>query len=242
MNLNQFIKVNYRYASSLYEANQLLKEAKQKPLLACDFEVATKYLPEEIENLKLTLKTDIPYLEKRKIEAILNATALGHPSHCKLTHCSIGWSESDSIVLILDKPEVQNLVLNFLTTTDIPQVWHNASYDFKHIYYHTKKFPKVYEDSQLLAKTILNHVETYKANTGLKDLAGKWYGDWGLSSDNFNLSQMYDEKVIKYAAIDSAATFKLWTSLNDYLATNTFPPEETQPQANRSSDDDIIAW
>ena len=88
------------------------------------------------------------------------------------------------------------------------------SYDFKHIYYYTKRFPINYEDTQILAKTLINHVNTFKAKTGLKELAGHMYGSWGISSDNFDLSRMYDEHVLKYAAIDSCATLWLWNYIN----------------------------
>ena len=89
------------------------------------------------------------------------------------------------------------------------------SYDFRHLYYHTGKFPTNYEDTQLLAKSIINHVDTFKARTGLKELAGRWYGDWGISSDNFTLDQMYEPHVIRYAAIDACATYQLWNYINE---------------------------
>lgn len=56
-----------------------------------------------------------------------------------------------------------------------------------------------------------------KANTGLKDLAGRWYGAWAISSDNFTLDQMYEEHVLEYAAIDACSCLKLWQELNSYV-------------------------
>jgi len=41
------------------------------------------------------------------------------------------------------------------------------------------------------------------------------YGDWGISTDNFNMSQMYDPKVLRYAATDACATFWLWQYINN---------------------------
>ena len=92
-----------------------------------------------------------------------------------------------------------------------------SSYDFRQIHYRTGKFPINYEDSQLLAKCILNHVETYKAKSGLKDLAGHKFGDWAISSDNFNVSQMYEPHVLRYAATDACSTYWLWNSMQSYL-------------------------
>ena len=92
-----------------------------------------------------------------------------------------------------------------------------SSYDFRQIHYRTGKFPLNFEDTQLLAKCILNHVETYKAKAGLKELAGHRYGDWGISADNFSLSQMHEPHVIRYAATDACATYWLWNSIHNYL-------------------------
>lgn len=97
------------------------------------------------------------------------------------------------------------------------QYWTLTSYDFRQIHYRTGKFPLNYEDSQLKAKCILNHVETHKAKVGLKQLAGANYGDWGISADNFDVSQMYQPHVLKYAATDACATYWLWNSINTYI-------------------------
>lgn len=105
----------------------------------------------------------------------------------------------------------------FRVSTTQQQIWHNASFDFRHLYYHTGKMPLNYEDTQLLAKTILNHVEVHKAQTGLKQLAGHKYGAWGLSEDNFTLEHMYDERMLLYAATDSCATYWLWESINRHI-------------------------
>lgn len=102
-----------------------------------------------------------------------------------------------------------------------------SSYDFRQIYYRTGKFPPSFEDTQLLAKCILNHVETYKAKTGLKELAGHWYGDWGISADNFTLSQQFDPTVLRYAATDACATFKLYTSIQTHLQESANVPLTT---------------
>lgn len=210
------IHVEYKSTNSPYQANQFLREIAEYDTLGCDFEAASKYTEEQLEECKEVLEDD-SWSKDDKIlaQAILNSDALGHPSHCVLTHGIIGVSETESYVFILDNPRITNLFLNFLVTTEQTQVWHNASFDFKHIYYHTGKFPKVYEDTQILAKTLLNHVNVLKAKTGLKELAGHWYGDWGISEDNFTLAQIHDPKVIKYAAVDGCATLKLWNYMNE---------------------------
>ena len=215
------IPVTYRSTSNVYDANQFLREIAQYPVIAWDFEVAVKYTPDQLQSFRDELALDPSKKRRIQLESYLNATALGHPSHCTITHCSIAISESDAFVFILDNPRITSRVLNFLVTTQQRQILHNASYDFRHLHYHTGRMPILYEDTQIFAKTILNHVENHKANTGLKELAGHKYGAWALSSDNFTLDHMYDEKMLRYAATDSCATFWLYHSILRHIeATN----------------------
>ena len=92
-----------------------------------------------------------------------------------------------------------------------------TTFDFKHIYYHTGKFPPNYEDSSILAKCILNHVDVDQATVGLKELAGKMYGSWSVSPDNFSKAQMYDPTLLLYAATDACATYWLWHSIQRHV-------------------------
>ena len=212
------IQVKYQQTNDSKTALEFLKELEKAPLFAWDLEIAVKYTPAQLEHFKSILNsTTISKRTRITLQSKLQATALDHPSHCTITHCSLAASENEAYVIIIDNDKVRDVVLNFLVTTNTKQVLHNASFDFKHIYHYTKKLPKNYEDSQIRAKCILNHVETWKANTGLKELAGKWYGDWGISSDNFDISQMYQDKVIRYAATDACATYKLWESITEYV-------------------------
>lgn len=212
------IKVNYKATSNLEEATQWLEDIKVHPVIACDFEVSTKYTPEDLESFKEVVENlDLPKLTRMEARAKLESDALSHPSHTMLTHLSIAWSESDSIVLILDSDDIIKLALHFLLETPQKQVWHNATYDFKHLYHYTHEFPQNYEDTAILAKTILNHVEISKATVGLKELAGPAYGAWGISEDCFHYSQMYEPKVLHYAATDSCATVWIWNRMQEHL-------------------------
>jgi len=209
------INVSYQVATTAYRAKQFLNQITMYPTIACDFETAIKYTTEQLAIWKEELLSpDLTKLERVAIESKLTATALDHPSHIRLTHCSIATSESVGYVFIIDSIPMQNLILNFLNSTNQQQLWHRASYDFRVSQYFTGKFPKNYEDTAVLAKCLLNHVETYKAKVGLKELAGYMYGDWGISKDNFSVEHMYDEKVLKYAATDACATYWLWNYMN----------------------------
>jgi len=209
------IKVNYQSTSNPFLAQKWLSALPD--FFAADFEVANKYTEEQRIAFTHIVDTSTDKLERITAQSKLDSNQLGHPSHNELTHLQVAWSESEAYVFILDNRSILNVILNFLIKTKSKQVWHNASYDFKYIQYLTGKFPINYEDTQILAKTILNHVDVFKARTGLKHLAGHRYGAWGISSDNFTKEQMYDPNVLLYAATDACATYWLWTEIQDNL-------------------------
>ena len=218
MELTTSIPVNFESTNNLLTADTWLRFLDTQPLISCDFETALRYTQSDLDHFQSIVDSPTSTnLERRAAQAKLRATALDHPSHTVITHLSVAWSSSDAYVFIIDSDKLLKRILHWLTHTQTRQIWHNASYDFRNLHYRTGKFPINYEDSQLLAKCILNHVETYKAKSGLKDLAGHWYGDWGISADNFSVSQMYEPHVLRYSAIDSCATFKLWQSMQSYL-------------------------
>ena len=117
--------------------------------IAVDFEVAVKYSDECKSSLKEKIKNITSKKELISIQRIINTTALDHPSDCFITHCSIATCNNKAAVIIIKNNDILKVVLDFLVTTDIKQLWHNLCYDGKHIYYHTNKFPKNYEDTHI---------------------------------------------------------------------------------------------
>jgi len=208
-------KVDYEYTNDPFTAIRWLNNLG--PVAAFDFETASKYSAEDKTRYAQELEISSDKLRKRVLRQRINSTGLSHPSLSRLTHVSFTDSDTSARIVILDKPLVTRRVLHWLTTTDILQIWHNASFDFKHIYYQTGKFPKNYEDTQQLAKSILNHVNSWQANTQLKLLMGHKYGAWAVSADKFVEDNLFDEKLIKYAGIDAAATYALWQAQQAYL-------------------------
>lgn len=207
MNLNP-IHVNYEWTNDVKIAEKWLSKLDKVDMFAADFEAASHYTDEDLVKFKEIINNEsYPYLKRKEAAACLASTPLDFPYHVDITHLSVAWSDSDSYVFVLDSFEITKLVLQFLVTTTVKQLWHNACYDFRLIYYFTGKMPKNYEDTQIYAKTIFNHVDVHKANTGLKELAGAMYGAWGLSEDNFTKAEMYTEKMLKYAATDACATY-----------------------------------
>lgn len=212
MNLAYPITVEYEWTNDYNTAYTWLKQLPD--LFAADFEVASKYTEKEKELFKYRLNhrklTDEEY--RLNLQALVS-DGLSYPSLTVVTHLSVGWSDRDSKVIVCNNDRIRNLIFSFLTTTDKKQIWHNASFDFKHIYYHTGKIPKNYIDTQLLAKCILNDADSFKDKTGLKELMAYAYGDWGISKENFTLEEMYDVNMIRYAATDSPATYKLYQDI-----------------------------
>lgn len=215
--LTQTVEVTYQSTSNPLIANQWLTSITT-PIIACDFETASRYSDQDKEQLSAQLLTLLPSsLDYHMLKQKIASDGLSHPSLSRLTHFSLAISESFAYVFIIDSQRMHDLILSWLVRTPITQVWHNASFDFRHIYYHTNKFPIDYQDSQILSKTILNHVNNQRSQTGLKHLMGYKYGSWAISSDNFHLSQMYEDHVLHYAAIDSCACLALWQELQDYI-------------------------
>lgn len=220
MKVQHSISVQYKSTSDAAEAKLWLDSLPDT--FAADFETAVRYSEESIEQAKqLMVDPEVPRKTQIYYQAIANASALGHPSHCTITHCSIAYSDRDAYVFIIDHEAIAEVVLDFLVTTDKKQIWHNYSYDGRFLRYYAGTDAKNVEDTQIFAKTLVNHVEVNKASVGLKTLMQNHYGDWGISAENFTIGQQYDEKVIKYAAIDACATYKLWEDLNDYVKNNS---------------------
>ena len=211
------IQVNYEYTNNLYKAKKWLQGLPD--LFAADFEVASKFTAKEKEHIKYKLDN---YRLKDESERILlqqlTSNGLSHPSLTVITHLSVGWSDKDSYVIVCDSPAIRNLVYQFLITTPKQQLWHNAVFDFKHIFYHTGVLPSNYIDTQLLAKSILNDADSFKDRTSLKELMGYAYGDWAISKEDFTLEEMWSESMIKYAATDSPATYKLYQDILEDLS------------------------
>ena len=120
------IQVNYKHTRNAFMANKFLNEIQQHDLIACDLEISVKYSPAELQAFKDELATDPPKLRRIELESKLAATALDHASHCRITHCSIATNDHTAYVFIIDNQKLLDLVLNFLVTTTIKQVWHNA--------------------------------------------------------------------------------------------------------------------
>lgn len=210
--MNFPIKVNYKYTSNSYLANKWLHELPD--MFAADFEVASRYTNKEKELAACRLNMTKDREVKRELRQIVESDGLSYPSYTCITHLSIAISDRDSFIIICDNDGIRKLVTNFLVTTNKLQLWHNCSYDFKHIYYLQHRIPKNFIDTQLLAKSLINNADNLSGDTKLKSLMGYAYGAWAVAREsNFILEDMYNEDMLKYTAIDSAATYKLYCDI-----------------------------
>lgn len=206
------IVTSYEYTADINQAKQWLQSIDDANITtAFDFEAFNKLTDSEILNYQEQLTTIEPdTYEYNQISFKLNAIGLSHPSLTEPTHLSISISESEAQVIVFETQELLDYTLNWLITTEVKQVWHNISFDGKHIMHQTGRFPKNYEDSQLMWYTILNSTDPEYSKVGLKKLAGPIYKDWASSNDNFKERNLFKESFIEYAAIDAMATLHLY--------------------------------
>jgi DNA polymerase I-like protein with 3'-5' exonuclease and polymerase domains len=213
-------KVEYTSTDNLDTIIKTLNSLEKRyDILAMDFEACSKYSDEEKENMKTFLEEnpETSREEKRQIKQFIESTGLSHPQLVHITHFQVAWNDHESFVAILPTNRHRKWVLRWLSKIQTKQIWHNASFDFKHILHHTKKIPSNFDDTAILAKTLLNHVNIFKAKVGLKELMGHKYGDWAIAADAFNISQIYDEDLLKYSATDPCATYALWEEIQETL-------------------------
>ena len=202
-------QVTYKVIKTLKEVEQFLPTIPNKA--AYDFETANKLTIEEINKRKelLTKVTNKRTIVRLKQE--IEADGLSHPSLTTITHMSIAWDSYDATVIIMLDKEVRDTVLEYLVTTENLKVLHRSLFDFRHIMYHTGKIPKNYEDTQLMAKVLLNDVDSFKSLTSIKKLEAKRYGKWAEAKEaEFTIENAFNEDMLLYCATDACATWSLY--------------------------------
>lgn len=189
------------------------------PVVACDFEAACVFSKTDKIALSDLLKTDtLTFEQRRQAKQQLLATALSNPVFVRITHMSLAWSETEAHVIIVKNEAILRTILTWITTTTRKQIWHNASYDIRLVHFLTGKFPRDLEDTQVYAKTLLNHVVISEALTGLKRLMGYKYGEWAVAPDAFDNPDLYEPRFIKYAGTDACATYRLYLNMREFTS------------------------
>ena len=217
--MNEYIKVTFEvHANRWHIAKALEKLAKHK-VLSFDTETAGVYSKAERSEAKEYLKNkDIPLDMKIFALQVAENSGLSFPSLSSTTHFIFGTSESNSVILVCNNPMLEMYIWNWVAEYNGLLIIHNALFDIKTMYHRIGKFPKNYEDSQLLAKCLTNNVEVWNSKVGLKDLMGSYYDPmWVILTDEYEPANLKDKKFLRYCSIDGAATFKLWLDIQDYM-------------------------
>jgi hypothetical protein len=210
------IVVTYEVYSTLFTIKKAIKhiEATQTKI-GVDLETRSIYTKTQ-RNLAKTFLTydDLPMEKINEYTRILYSSGLSHPSIVKTTHIIIGLDFNKSIIFVVDE-KLEKYVFDWLVNTDLKIIIHNASFDLKLIHHKTGKFPKDFEDTQQLAKSLINDCNNYHSRTGLKLLVGNNYPPkWSMKEEtDYEVKDYKDENFLLYCAIDGGAVRLLWSML-----------------------------
>ena len=212
------IKVEYEMYSTTWRIHNALVELQSLPVLSFDTETRGVYTAEEREEAKQYLKEENISVSDRALALqVAENSGLSFPTLIRVTHFIFGVSESKSIVLVCAQPSMEKLIWQWIASYNGKLLVHNTSYDLKIMYSRIGKMPKDYEDTALLAKCLINDAEVWKAKVGLKDLMGSYYDPaWSLM-DDYEPDDLKKGSFLMYAAIDGAATFKLWYDMQSWM-------------------------
>ena len=216
--MNEFIKVDYEVHATQFSIMKALDKLSTKPILSYDCETQSQYSLEERAEAKDLLKNHIDELtsEDRKLcKLVSKSSGLSHPKITKVTHFIFGLSEDYSVILIAYTPTVENLICEWVANYKNKLVVHNSLFDLKIVHYHTNGFPIDIEDTQLLARCLINHTKDWECKTGLKHLMSEYYDPRWKEIESYDIQDYKNEAFLRYSAIDGAATFKLWNMLQE---------------------------
>jgi hypothetical protein len=212
------IKVEYEVHSTMWHIKKCLQELQNVPMLSFDTETRGVYTPVERYEAKEYLKKEnIPVNEKTLALQVANNSGLSFPTLVNVTHFVFGLTDHSSIVIICDRPQLEKIIWNWIAQYPGKMLVHNTLYDLKIMYSRVGKLPKDYEDTALLAKCMTNNSATWKAKVGLKDLMASYYDPKWALMDDYEPINLKDPGFLMYAAIDGAATVKLWNDIQEYL-------------------------
>lgn len=213
------ISVEYTlYTSNYGIRNNLPKLLARCDLLSLDTETRSLYDKEERAEAKEYLKDSEPsdklYSHAR---VVAESSGLSFPSIVRTTHFIFGESRDKSHVVVCTTPEMELFIWNLIADYNGLFLVHNSLFDLKIMYQRIGRLPKNYKDTALMVKCLINHVNIWKAKTGLKVLMGEYYPPkWALMED-YEPENLKKEDFIKYCAIDGCATYFLYTLILEEL-------------------------
>ena len=216
--MNKHIEVNYKLYTTTYSALKALD--KLPMLISFDVEVQSIYSLDERAEAKELLKccqTEMSGEDLRLTKLVGNSSGLSHPKITKVTHFIFGISKSESIIIICNSHKMENTICNWVADYKGKLIVHNVGYDLKIIHERTGRFPIDFEDTQLLAKCLINDTDDWKARVGLKHLMGSYFDPRWTEIESYDIQDYKNEAFLRYSAIDGAATYYLWEQLQETL-------------------------
>jgi len=219
MSFDSFIKVEYDvYASTYSIKNKLPKLLDSKSMLGFDTETRSVYDKATRKEAEKYLKTADPYNPLRKQALVVaESSGLSYPSIVRTTHFIFGETKDKSNVVVCDTEQKEMLVWQMVADYEGTLLVHNSLFDLKIMFQRLGKLPKNYVDTALLAKCLVNHVNIWKAKTGLKVLVGSYYDPkWSLMED-YEPDNLKKKSFMDYSATDGAAVVLLYELIQEML-------------------------
>jgi DNA polymerase I-like protein with 3'-5' exonuclease and polymerase domains len=213
--------LNYKrviYVSSIANITHLdLRRAILEPIVnyTKDIDEARQWLNSLPELFTYDCETtNLPYSEDTEQYPDIQKDWSLNPFRNQFTMWSFATNEEEAFVISNESQEMEDLVMNFLTSTTATVIMHNASFDMQVVTHRTNKTITNFEDTQLLAWTYLNNTNTAIVKVGLKPLAGEIYGEWAVAKDLFGIENKYNPDMIRYSGIDAMATMYVWNKFS----------------------------
>jgi len=214
------VKVKYKTYATLYSIRRAIKEIETSHKMV-SFDIETRSIYTEVQRLiakKYLEDNELNIEEENEYTRIKHSSGLSHPSMVQTTHIILGLDVNESVIFIVDE-KLERFVFNWLVNTNMKILIHNASFDLKVVHHRTGRFPKDYEDTQQLAKSLINDCNNYHSRTGLKLLVGSYYPPkWSMKGEtDFEVKNLKDKDFLYYCAIDGGATRMLYSMLNKMI-------------------------
>ncbi|TFZ81430.1 hypothetical protein [Candidatus Macondimonas diazotrophica] len=212
------IEVKYKAYSTRYKIRKTLKKLEDMPILGFDTETRGIYTKSERSIAKKLIGSkELSNRDRKLYVQIANNSGLSSPPLIQTTHFIFGLSDRESVVLVCEDENTEVFIWEWVSKYKGKLIIHNALFDLKTMFHRVKKLPADYEDTKLLAKSLINHAETYKARCDLKTLVGEYYPpSWSLF-DSYEPDNLKEPKFLEYAAIDGCAVVLLWDLIQKEL-------------------------
>lgn len=216
---NDIIKVKYDvYASSYSIRKELPKLLASYDILSFDTEVRSVYPKHVREEAKEYLKDAPTYEPLYKMGMLVaNSSGLSYPSITETTHFIFGLSRDTSKIFICKDHATEMFMWNEIAKYTGTFLIHNSLFDLKVMYERIGKFPAKFIDTALFAKCLINHVDIWKAKTGLKELVGSYFKpEWSMM-DDYEPENLKDKDFLSYCGHDGAAGYLIYELILEEL-------------------------